>query len=270
MKRVSVVTPVYNVEPAYLEAAVRSVFSQTFRNVEMVIVDDGSTREDTIRCLEKLRENPSIRILRQNNMGPSAARNAAVRAATGDYVLPLDADDLIEASYVEEACGMLERNPRLGIVYCQADYIGTQTGPWNLPAYSFPEFLLGNCIFCTALFRKSDWLKVGGYKREMTIGWEDYEFFISLVERGLEVYQIPKVLFHYRKHGQSRSTYADTEEGMARMWGQIRRLHRCLFFRNFRFLRKHKADIYVTWKRLPLSEKFRELARLDSHNSVEK
>lgn len=257
LKKVSIVIPVYNEEPSFLEAAVASALAQTHPDIEVVLVDDGSTRESTLSTLEQLQQNERIRLLHQANQGPSVARNTGVLAASGDYILPLDSDDLIEPEYVRIAYEQMEKNPRLGLVYCLADYIGDKTGPWELPPYRYPDILLGNCIFCTTLFRKEDWLSVGGYKQEMKLGWEDYEFFLSLIEKGFEVYCIPQVLFHYRKHGVSRSTQADTEEGMTFMWGQMLRLHRGLFFKHFCFLKKRKAPLYQTWKNLSFKEKFR-------------
>ena len=262
MPRVSIVIPVFNTETLFLEEAVASALRQTYPDIEIVIVDDGSTREETLGLLEELRKKDSIQVVRQSNSGPSAARNTGIAAATGEYILPLDADDVIEPTYVQQAYEAMEKNPKLGLVYCRADYIGAWSGPWELPDYSYPEILLGNCIFCTALFRKSDWEKVGGYKTVMRLGWEDYEFFLSLIERGLGVYCIPQVLFHYRKHGPSRTTNTESNENMEILWSDIRRYHRCLFFKNYHFLHKRHSGLYETWKRLSFLGKCRELFRL--------
>ena len=259
MKKVSLVTPVFNTEPSFLEEAGASALAQTHPDIELVIVDDGSTKRDTLALLERLKSDGRITVLHQVNSGPSVARNTGIAAATGEYILPLDADDIIEPTYVQLAYEALEKNPQLGIVYCRADFIGAQSGPWELPDYSYPEILLGNCIFCTALFRKSDWEKVGGYKTVMRLGWEDYEFFLSLIERGLGVYCIPQVLFHYRKHGSSRTTNTESDENTAIMWGDIRRHHKALFFKNYHFLHKCHAGMYMTWKKLPFLDKCREL-----------
>ena len=75
-----------------------------------------------------------------------------------------------------------------------------------MPDFNVDDFLFNNCIFCTALFRKSDFLRVGGYKPYMTDGLEDYELWICFVELGLKPYRIDKILFNYRrKHKISRS-----------------------------------------------------------------
>ena len=75
---------------------------------------------------------------------------------------------------------------------------GAVEGVWNLPDYSLEEMLKDNIIFCSALFRKSDWELVGGYDPEMKYGWEDYDFWLSLIERGRKVLQLDEYLFFYR------------------------------------------------------------------------
>ena len=92
------------------------------------------------------------------------------------------------------------------MVYCQARFFGGINQNLGLQEFSVDDFLFNNCIFCTALFRKSDFLRVGGYKPYITDGLEDYELWICFVELGLKPYRIDKILFNYRrKHKISRS-----------------------------------------------------------------
>jgi len=200
---VSVVIPCYN-QGRYIEEAVESVLAQSYDDLEIIIVDDGSTDGETRRFLERY-VPPKTRILYSENKGVSHARNLGIQEASGVYILPLDGDDKIAPTYIEKAVHVLETNARIGIVYCEADFFGTKTGKWELPTYRFPDILVGNCIFCTALFRKSDWAKVGGYKESMTTGWEDWEFWLSLIEAGADVFQIPETLFYYRQAENSMS-----------------------------------------------------------------
>lgn len=247
--KVSIVIPVYNTPPNYLEAAVASALSQTMEGKEVIVVNDGSTREDTLLLLGELERQGNVRVLHQANQGPAGARNAGIAIANGKYILPLDADDLFEPTYAEKAYALMEDNPNLGIVYCQADLFGAKTGRWELLAYRFPRFLLGNCIFCSAMFRKSDWTRVGGYNLEMTLGWEDYEFFLSLVELGVGVRCMPEVLFHYRQHASvSRNTKMEDKPNRMRVWEQIMRFHRQIFVKHLWYLRKHRAEVYDVWK----------------------
>jgi glycosyltransferase involved in cell wall biosynthesis len=203
---VSVIIPCYN-QGKYIEEAVESVLAQSYDDLEIIIVDDGSTDGETRRFLEGYAP-PKTRILYSENKGVSHARNLGIQEASGSYILPLDGDDKIAATYVEKAVRVLDADAKMGIVYCEADFFGSKTGPWKLPAYRFPDILVGNSIFCTAMFRKSDWAKVGGYKESMRSGWEDWEFWLSLIEAGAGVFQIPETLFYYRQAENGMSSHS--------------------------------------------------------------
>jgi len=196
MPKVSVVIPCYNQGP-YLDEAVESVLLQTWQDFEIVIVNDGSTDEYTNRLLASF-SRPRTRIITTANQGLAQARNNGIAAAQGEYILPLDADDRIGREYLEKAISILDDQPKTGIVYCHAEKFGAESGPWHSPNYSLRRMLLGNQIFCTALFRREDWQRIGGYKPEMKAGWEDWDFWLSLLELGRDVYRIPDVLFFYR------------------------------------------------------------------------
>ena len=205
-KKVSIIIPVYNTPSAFIEEAIQSALAQTYKNIEIIVVNDGSTDENTLEYLNTI-NHPQIKVLHQPHSGPSVARNTGIEASTtGGYILPLDSDDKIDKTYIEKAINIIENNPNIGIVYCEADFFGVLSEKWELPKYSPSQMIKCNCIFNSALFRKSDWEKVGGYKKEMVYGWEDHEFWLSLIETGVDVYQIPEILFHYRKIDISRST----------------------------------------------------------------
>lgn len=196
MPKVSVIVPCYN-HGAFLDEAVDSVLAQTYQDFEIIVVDDGSTEEATVRLLAGY-QRPRTRVLHTVNQGLAAARNHGIRAAAGEYILPLDADDRINQAYLEKAVAILDVRPEVGIVYCDAEKFGDQTGPWRLPDFSIRKMLFSNLIFCSAFFRKSDWELVGGYRTNMKSGWEDWDFWLSLLEIGREVDKIPEVQFFYR------------------------------------------------------------------------
>lgn len=209
MSRVSVVIPCYN-QGQYLEEAVQSVLAQTYTDIEIIIVDDGSTDSDTLAALDRclpddasdrvsyLRDGIMITVLRQENQGVCRARNAGISQAVGEYILPLDADDMIDSRYLQEAVPVLDLHPDVGIVYCEARYFGEFEGRVPLPPFETAEMLSHNIIFNSALFRRKDWEEVGGYNPNMVYGWEDWDFWLSVLELKRTVYRIPKVLFFYR------------------------------------------------------------------------
>ena len=109
MKKVSVIIPMYNSEN-YIGQCIRSVTDQTYRNLEIIVVDDGSTDEGARVCAELMETDARIRLCRQENRGVSAARNHGIQAATGEYVFFLDSDDAIHPLLLGELLGRAEEN----------------------------------------------------------------------------------------------------------------------------------------------------------------
>ena len=229
MERVSVIMPCYN-DGQYIEEALYSLRAQTYLNWELIVIDDGSDEPETLRVLEQLEEMPYVRLLHTNHVRPAGARNAGIRAARGTYILPLDADDTIEPTYMEKAVRILNENPSVGVVYCRADLFGEQSGPWYLPDYSLRAMLQDNIVFVTSMFRREDWERVGGFNTNMHAGMEDYDFWLSILELDREVVQIPEVLFHYRIKPKSRTTgFQDSVEQNKETYHTLYRNHTALY-----------------------------------------
>lgn len=250
--KVSVIIPCHN-QGMFLEDSIGSVLAQTYNgNLEIIVIDDGSTDPQTQAILKAL-DKPKTRLVSQPQSGLAAARNTGIREAQGTYILPLDADDKIGTTYVEKAVQELEKDPQAGVVYCEAAYFGKENKPWRLPPYRFPDILLNNVIFCSAVFRKADWEAVGGYNTNMTRAWEDYDFWLSLIERGYKVHRIPETLFFYRKHTTSMVSSLSDEE-MVRCYSQLFRNHPTLYTENIELLfqellalRKHRKAHRNLW-----------------------
>jgi glycosyltransferase involved in cell wall biosynthesis len=194
--KVSVIIPCYN-QGQYIDEAVDSVLNQTLQNFEIIIVNDGSTDEYTVNKLKSYNK-PECKILHTLNYGLSSARNTGIKAASGEYILPLDADDKIGPKYLEEAVIILDKESKIGIVYCGVEFFGDKAGKWNLPDFSIEKMLVRNMIVCSALFRKCDFMGTTGYNLNMKYGWEDWDFWLSLIEKGRDVYKLPDVHFFYR------------------------------------------------------------------------
>lgn len=202
-KLVSVVVPCFN-DGEYLKEAINSVLNSTYKNVEIIIVNDGSVDNTEQIGLQLEKEFENIKYWLQDNSGPAVARNKGIELAMGEYILPLDADDKISNFYIHEAVEILENNKNTKVVYSEAEFFGNKKGKWELPRYSPDLLARENMIFCSALCRKKDIVSCGGYSEEMTWGWEDWEFWISMLKDGGEVYKIPKICFYYRIKDNSR------------------------------------------------------------------
>ncbi len=234
---VSVVMPCYN-DGRFIQESIASVKAQTYPEIELIIVDDGSDDAETIAALDVLAKEKNIQVLHTTHVGPSTARNAAIREARGKYILPLDADDTIDPTYIAKAVKILENHKDTGVVYCEADLFGAQSGKWDLPAYSFETMLFDNIVFVTALFSKADWEKVGGFNENMKAGMEDYDFWLSILGEGKKIEQIPEVLFHYRIKDSSRTTQFQQDPS------RIKETYHQLFDNHRAFLLAH-ADVLI-------------------------
>lgn len=194
---VSVIVPCFN-QGRYLAETLDSVLAQSFSNWECVILDDGSTDNSKEIALTFCDKDERFHYHYQTNQGLSVARNHGIKSSHGKYVLPLDADDKIHKDYIAEAVEVLEQRDDVKVVYCRAEYFGEKTGEWKLPKYNLMEMLYQNCIFCTAMYRRADYDQTSGYNTNMKYGLEDWDFWLSLLEKGGNVYQIPHIRFYYR------------------------------------------------------------------------
>jgi glycosyltransferase involved in cell wall biosynthesis len=202
MAKVTVAIPCYN-HGEFLLETLASVQAQTFDDYEIVIVDDGSTDPVTCELLGGLQQ-PKTRVIRTGNQGVSAARNRAISEAAGEYILPLDADDMIESTYLEQAVAVLDAQQDVAVVFGERLMFGEQEGVSPLPDYEPRKLLVENLIYPAAMFRKSDWQIVGGYCDAMVHGWEDWEFWISMSCLNKRVVKLPETLFIYRVRSSSR------------------------------------------------------------------
>lgn len=198
MALVSVIIPCYN-QGQYLAESISSVLASDHLNLEIIVVDDGSSDPETCRILDRL-DYPKTRLIHRENGGLAAARNSGIAAAQGRYILPLDADDRIGPHYLSQAVAALESSSNLGIVYCRAEKFGEETGSWKLAPFSRWRMALGNVIFCSAVYRRVDWQAVGGYDEALRRGWEDWDFWLSLLELGRLVKCLSDTGFYYRKN----------------------------------------------------------------------
>lgn len=204
--RVTVVMPCFNDEPAHLRVSVDSVLAQTYPDVELVIVDDGSTNETTLDALSEL-EAKGIRVIHTANNGPAAARNLGIAAGTGRYVLPVDADDCIDKESVEHLVAVLQ-DPRVRISFPRYARMGEVHSQSRLyPDLTLTDLLPHNVIPVSGLFRKSDWSETGGYDEDLRIGLEDWEWWVRLLLRGGIARQAPNATLEIRVRPGSRTEF---------------------------------------------------------------
>ena len=201
---VSVIIPCYNNQDTIIET-LESVINQTFKKVEIILVDDGS-EQDIQNKVSNFIENRKIIFFKQDNKGVSHARNYGAKHATGDFFVFLDADDILVDTYIEKCVAVFKQDSTIKIVYSQANLFGRENKKWEIPAYeNLHSFLIGNCIFVTAMLKKEDFIKANGFDTELDF-YEDWDLWISILKNGGNVFQIPETLFLYRTHESLTST----------------------------------------------------------------
>lgn len=200
MAFVSVIIPCYNAHQ-YLHEAIASVQNQTYRNIEIVVVDDGSTDLETITVLQKLPEE--IIVIHKNNGGLASARNAGIARCSGEIIVTLDSDDKFEKTFVEKAVTILKKHSQIGVVSSYVQEFGASSKTWRAGATDDFSFLTENRIVACCAFRKSCWEQVNGYDEHMRSGMEDWDFWIRVTQCGWNVHVIQEKLFFYRKSASS-------------------------------------------------------------------
>lgn len=201
MVKVSVIIPCYN-HGQYLHQCLDSVKKQTYPNIEIIIVNDGSTDPETNRIIGAIDE-PGIQVINKKNEGLAAARNTGIDAATGEIILPIDSDDYLGGQYVEKAVNLLTNDNEIGLVSCRGKYFGTRDNVVENAYTSAHSMLLYNSLFHCAIFRKSDFLHIGKYNVNMTKGYEDWEMYIRMINYKKKVVQLPDIFFFYRQRNGS-------------------------------------------------------------------
>ncbi len=226
--KVSVVVTCYNLG-AYLDEAIESVLAQSFRDFEIVVVDDGSTDEETRRLLADYRR-PQTRVIRIENRGLPGARNEGIRRTTGPYVCALDADDRLERSYFEKAVAVLDGDPSVAFVSHWLRTFGEGEGEeWMPRSAGFPELLDRNTINGAALVRRDALVAAGLFDETMRHGCEDWDLWISMVERGFRGVILSEVLFFYRRRRDSMSRIMMQGETHSGLYHYLVEKHRASF-----------------------------------------
>ncbi len=206
---VSIIVPCYK-QAHYLKESLRSVQLQSHEHWECIIVNDGSPDHTEEVAQQWCDSDARFRYVSKPNGGLSSARNVGIKNAKGAFILPLDADDILHRDYLKMTVPELENNEQLAIVTCYSNFFeGTidniihKTEPIGT---TYHALLFENNIIATSLYRKTSWEQVGGYDEEMRQGFEDWEFWISILKGGKEFMVVPSYLFNYRKAKKSMLT----------------------------------------------------------------
>ncbi|KAB8123605.1 glycosyltransferase family 2 protein [Komagataeibacter medellinensis] len=194
----------------YIIAALDSLAAQTHAALDLVVVDDQSTQDESVALIAAWMEANHKRfwrttlIVHTRNQGPSAARNTAFHHAVGTFVFVMDADNII----YPRALGRLHEAARDGgfdATYSQIEFFGREQHIGSADIWDPTQMARENYVDVMALIRRQAWMDVDGYSH-IDEGWEDYDFWLKFMDHGLEAGYVPEILCRYRVHGNSRTT----------------------------------------------------------------
>ena len=245
MPCVSIIVSCHNFAD-YLGEALDSILAQSFQDWECIVVDDGSSDGSASIAEAYSTKDKRIRVIVQKNGGVCIARNNGVAASSGQLLLFLDGDDQIMPDFLSMAVPIIQTRPEVKLVYGPAIQFGQgiKTSVLPLPEFSMDTMVGQNCIYITALFRRSDFDRVGGFRREMNAGLEDWDFWLSVLEDGGKVFAMEKPVFRYRFRNGSRNRVI-SDESLAYLRRQVWERHKPLYSQYFFDLRDS-----VEYKRL--------------------
>ncbi|MCK4797279.1 MAG: glycosyltransferase family 2 protein [Spirochaetes bacterium] len=197
MPLVSVIIPCYNIGE-YLDEAVDSILQQSFQDFEIIIVNDGSTDEYTNKLLSDYKKPKTI-IFSTKNQGLPATRNYGIEHSNSKYICCLDADDKYAPEFLEKSVKVLEKdkNEFLGFVTTWVQTFGDEEFIIETSNYDPARLGFQNVIHVASLFRKKCWKEVKGYKCNLS-GYQDWDFWISIISKGYKWKCIQECLFYYR------------------------------------------------------------------------
>jgi glycosyltransferase involved in cell wall biosynthesis len=191
----------------FVGEAIESALAQRHPALDVLVVDDGSTDDS----LEVIARYP-VRLIRSTGQGVIHARNLGACRARGELLLFLDADDVLDVEYVGRCHAALASAPRrVAYAYTHMRMFGTEERIFEAHPFSAQRLIAGNFIHVSALMRRDVFLAIGGYNPRFALGWEDYELWVRMLDRGYTGVLVPEPLLHYRQHGQNRNRLSEQQ-----------------------------------------------------------
>ena len=208
-KKVSVIIPVYNVKPEYIQEAIESVLNQTYKNIEIIVVNDGSTNNETLEYLQTL-DTEKIKLINQENSGVSHARNQGIEIAQGEYISFIDSDDWVDTNYFEKlydaitrhdadiACSTIirkrPRHQKYRVHYTKEkvySFLQEKIDVCNIPKC---------CYTCSKLYKTT---LVKNYRFTEGVYFEDVLWLPQILKDSYKLVTVPDTNYYYRVNNNS-------------------------------------------------------------------
>jgi len=228
----SVIVPYYNLGK-YVDETLKSVLASTYVPLEVLVINDGSSDPQSISALDSIEQRrlQHVRVVHTPNQGLASARNTGVEAASGEFVVFVDADDLVEPTFFSRAVDVFQRYANVTFVYSWVRYFDAAAEIWPTWNAELPYMLGHNMLLPLAVVRRSAFLEVARNKPIFEYNFEDYESWLALVEAGGVGVSLASPLVHYRVRPDS----------MYRGCGRNQHLYL------YDLLTDHHKDLYREW-----------------------
>lgn len=203
--KVSIIVTCYNLGK-YLDDSIQSAIDQTYKNIEIILVNDGSDDRATLEKINKWCATGIVFLLNLDNGGVARARNKGIEVSKGEYICCLDADDILAPEYIEKCVDIFEKARRfdkLAVVSTWVQRFGSENTIWKTGSSNPEDLLLSNHLHCASLFNRDAFDKVGGYDENLK-GYEDWELWISFFANGYSMHIIEEPIFKYRVRPNSK------------------------------------------------------------------
>lgn len=211
----SVIIPSYN-QQEFLPDAIESALNQTYFPLEVIVVDDGSTDNSLA-----IARNYGVRVVSQVNKGLSSARNTGIMNAEGEYLVFLDADDILLENYLQKIKKVIDETKADIVAPSFKEFGVSHRDVILMENPTITDFMTANRIgYCTAIKREA-LLQCGGYSPKMTWGAEDYHLWFDLLSRGKKLVTIQDILWLYRV--KSNSMWTETAKHQEEYMNQIKK-----------------------------------------------
>lgn len=206
MGKVSVIIPSYN-HGKYLFEAITSVFNQSYKNIEVIVVNDGSN--DNTEYVSTQFE--LVKYYKTENRGVSHARNYGIKKSTGEYIICLDADDTLKENYIDEVIKYINQ---YDIVSTNFQMFGESNNFSQIKngLINYNNLKHRNHVHCAAIFKREMFDKINGFDEKMLLGYEDWDYWRRAARLGYSIYVIKDALLNYRKHSVSRNKTAMSKD----------------------------------------------------------
>ncbi|MBL7196924.1 MAG: glycosyltransferase [Candidatus Omnitrophica bacterium] len=208
--KVTVTMPVFNAE-SFVKEAIESVLAQDYANFKLLILDDGST-DDSYKLIKEYKTHPKVRLYSQAHRGIAVASNKLLKLSHGEYISPLDNDDIMLPGKLKKQADFLDRNPDVGVVHGKGIVMQEERfkGYFGWPYDKEKDLLRNRIASCSAMVRKFLILEVGGYDEILT-SCIDYDLWLKLAAVTTFVF-LDEFFFIHRIHKKNFSSCIDKKE----------------------------------------------------------